>query len=588
MAVRSGWRRVRRNLWNLVALLIIVAALGAGVVQLGLPWLVRNPQQVERWLSDRLQRPVSVGKIASRWLRSGPELSLEGVVIGAAGKDGESLQLDRAALALNLFAPLQRNGVWNEFRLSGLELTLQRGADGRWTLGGLDLPQSPPGKQDGLGALGALVLNDLLLHVDDPRDSLQLDLAASELRLVNRSEGPRVLAKIRRAGTDNPPLDLVIDTSPDRRSGRAWIGGSELDLSTLLAALPLDDIRIDRASGAIDAWANWSDGALREVSLQFDLAGVRMQRADVGAVPAIDLDALSGVARFRLDAQGWDIDVADWRLARPGQPPSEPARFAMRRSGDPAHWLAAADRVDIAGLAPLATLAPGVPNGLRSWLAEAVPEGVLDGPKFRYDGPSDYQLSTGFSGLAASAVGHKPGIHSLSGSIVGDAQATMISLPMQALQLDFPGVFRTPFRYSAMGGDIVVWRDDDGWHTSTNRLAFEGEGYRGELRGSVAFPADRSRPSLDVAATIQHADLTAAKLFWPVNVPPKAMQWLDDAFLAGGLTAQAVFRGNLEDFPFRDDEGRFEAVAELNDMQLSFNPDWPTADHVNATATILN
>ncbi len=588
MAVRSGWRRVRRNLWNLVALLIIVAALGAGVVQLGLPWLVRNPQRVEGWLSDRLQRPVSVGKITSRWLRGGPELSLEGVVIGAAGKDGESLHLDRAALALNLFAPFQRNGVWNEFRLSGLELTLHREDDGRWTLRGLDLPQSPPEQKGGLGALGALVLDDLLLHIDDPRDSLRLDLAASELRLVNRDAGPRVLAKIRRAGTDNPPLDLVIDSSPDRRSGSAWIGGASLDLSILMATLPLDDIQIDKADGAIDAWASWDDGALREVSLQFDLAGVRMQRTGLDELPAVELDALSGVARFRLDADGWDIDVADWRLARAGQPASEPARFAMRRSGEPARWLAAADRVDITGLAPLATLAPGVPDGLRSWLAEAAPQGVLNGPMFRYDGPNNYQLSTGIAGLAARAVGHKPGIHSLSGSIVGDAEATLLSLPKQALELDFPAAFRTPFRYSALGGDIVVWRDDDGWQASTDRLAFEGEGYSGELRGSVAFSADRSKPSLDVAATIQHADLTAAKLFWPVTTPPKAMQWLDDAFLGGSLRAQAVFRGNLEDFPFRDDQGRFEAVAELDDMQMRLNPEWPTADHINATATFIN
>ena len=588
MAVRSGWRRVRRNLWNLVALLIIVAALAAGLVQLGLPWLVRNPQKVESWLSERLQRPVSVGKITSRWLRGGPELSMERVVLGPAGENQQSVQLDRAALALNLFAPFQRNGVWNEFRLSGLELTLFRETDGRWTLRGLDLPQSPHNRNDGLGALGALVLEDVLLRVEDPRNSLQLDLDASELRLVNRSAGPRVLAKIRRAGTDNPPLDLVIDSSPDRRSGSAWIGGAKLDLSTMLATLPLDDIRIDNANGAINAWAKWNDGALRELSVQFDLSAVRMQRTDLDGLPAVDLDSLSGVARIRLDAQGWDIDVADWRLARPGQAPSQPARFAMRRSGDPARWLAAADRVDITGLAPLATLAPGVPDGLRSWLAEATPQGVLDRPKFRFDSPSDYQLSTGFSGLAASAVGHKPGINALSGSIIGDAEATLISLPGQALQVDFPGAFRTPFRYSALGGDIVVWRDEEGWQIRTDRLAFEGEGYGGELRGGVAFPPDRSNPSLDVAATIRHADLMAAKLFWPVTTPLKAMQWLDNAFLGGSLSAKAVFRGNLEDFPFHDDQGRFEAVAELDDMQIRFDPEWPTADHVNATATFVN
>ena len=589
MAARSGWRRVRRNLWNLVALLIIVAALGAGVVQLGLPWLVRNPQRVEQWLSARLERPVTIGSVSSRWLRGGPELALENVEIGAAGANGASLHFDRAALALNPFAIFQRNGAWNEFRLSGLELSLSHDSDGRWSLRGLDLPTSPANKGDGLGALGALVLEDLVVHLDDPQHAVKVDLAASELRLINRSAGPRVLGKIRRVGSDNPPLDIVIDSSPDHRRGNAWIGGQGLDLAALASRLPLDDIRIDRARGAIDAWASWDDGALREVSVKFELADVRMQRIDVDALPAVDLDALSGVARFRLDAGGWDIDVADWRLARPGKPLSEPARFAMRRSGEPAQWLAGADRIDIAGLAPLATLAPGVPDGLRRWLADAVPQGVLDHPRLRYDSADAYQLSTGFSGLAATAVGHIPGVSSLSGSIVGDAEATLVSIPKQPMQLDFPGVFRTPFRYSEIGGDVVAWHEDDGWQVKTGQLAFEGEGYGGILTGGVSFPIDRSQPALDVALALQHADIGAAKLFWPVNVmPPKAVQWLDDALVHGSLTTHAVFRGNLEDFPFHNDEGRFEAIAELDDLQMRFHPDWPTADHVNATATFAN
>ncbi|MEO7916843.1 MAG: hypothetical protein ABIR16_04305, partial [Dokdonella sp.] len=549
---RSGWRRLRRFVWNTFALLIIVAALAAGFVQLGLPWLERNPQRVEQWLSERLQRPVTIGSVSSRWLRGGPQLALNNVVIGAATTSGTPLQLERAALALNLFAPFQRNGAWNEFRLGGLELSLVRGDDGQWSLRGLDLPSAPANDDDGLGALGALVLTDLLVHIDDPKRDIKLDLAASELRLINRSNGPRVLGKIQRSGGSNPPLDLVIDSSPDRRSGNAWLGGRDLDLANLLNALPLDRIRVDKANGAIDVWASWSDASLRDVSMKFDLARVRLQRTDVDTLPPVALDALSGVARFRLDRDGWDLDVADWRLTQPGLSASQPAQFALRRRGEPARWVAGADRVDIAGLAPLATLAPGVPDGLRSWLAEAEPQGVLDQPQIHFDSAASYRLSTGFSGLAARAVGRKPGLSAVSGSIVGDAQATLISLPPQSLQLEFPGALRSPLRYSRIGGDIVAWRGEDGWHIEATPIDFEGDGYGGQLRGGVAFPPDRSKPSLDVALALQKAELGAAKLFWSASAPPKALNWLDNAFQGGSINANAVFRGNLDDFPFQN------------------------------------
>jgi uncharacterized protein (TIGR02099 family) len=72
-------------------------------------------------------------------------------------------------------------------------------------------------------------------------------------------------------------------------------------------------------------------------------------------------------------------------------------------------------------------------------------------------------------------------------------------------------------------------------------------------------------------------------------MPPKAVLWLDEAFEQGRVThGSALFRGNLRDWPFRNAEGRFEAIAEVADTRLRFRNDWPVGENVAGTARFLN
>ena len=75
--VRARLRRLRFALLGIAATVVILLGIAAGVVQLALPWLERNPGQVERWLSERLQRPVRIGHVDGAWIGGGPVLVRE-------------------------------------------------------------------------------------------------------------------------------------------------------------------------------------------------------------------------------------------------------------------------------------------------------------------------------------------------------------------------------------------------------------------------------------------------------------------------------------------------------------------------------
>src|SRR3954471_4523922 len=166
--LRRTLRRIRFALFALVTTAVIALAVLMGLTQLAMPWLVRNPERIEAWLSERLQQPVSIGGVSGAWIAGGPQLTLDHVRIGAGGGALRPLEIPRAELALSLYAPFQRARAWSEFRLVGLDVAFTRDDDG-WHLRGPAIGGASvaPRGELSMGALGVLVLKDLKLAIDD-------------------------------------------------------------------------------------------------------------------------------------------------------------------------------------------------------------------------------------------------------------------------------------------------------------------------------------------------------------------------------------------------------------------------------------
>ncbi|ANB17741.1 TIGR02099 family protein [Dokdonella koreensis DS-123] len=591
---RRRWRRVRRAVAATLATIVIALGVLVGIGQLVVPWLVRNPDRVETWLSERIHRPVTIGHIAARWVRGGPQLVLENVLIGPRAPDQTPLRLQRAELALNLFAPFQRNRAWNEFRLAGLDLALERDAAGRWQMHGFDLDVTAT--SDPLGALGVLVLVDLKLRLDDEKHAIHWQVGASELRVVNRGAELYVLGKVRSLDNESTPLDLITSIRRGEGRGRLYLSGADVDLGRLLREQSYAGARLQSGRGSVQAWAEWDGGQVLDLRTRVDLrdlalAGTAPGPAPGASQPLAAFERLALALRWRRGSgEAWALDIADFALTQAGQA-YPPMRIGVDYQGSqPLRWRAGADTLALAPLARLTALADRLPDGLRTWLRDAAPRGRIDGLAVRYDAPDDYALEGRFAEVGFVPAGKAPGIVRLDGQVRGDAQAVLIELPLQAVTADFPGVFRWPLAFGEFGGDVLLRPVEGGWRLETDRIGFEGEGYGGELRGGIELLRGRPRPVLDLYAAVAHGEVQAAKRFWPVNVMPRpAVDWLDRALVAGRVAGgRAVFRGDLAEWPFDTFGGRFEAVAEIEDTQLQYLGEWPRVEGLKATARFVN
>ncbi len=596
MIWRARLRRLRFALMALLAGAVILLGVLAGLTQLAMPWLQNHPQHVERWLSERLGRPVAIGQVRGAWMGGGPVLELDDVRI--AGKDAQQapLAIARAELVFDLYALFKRNRAVSEFRVSGLDLQLVN-LDGHWQLRGLDFTPSAD-DDDGfsMGALGAVELTDLKVSIEDASRDLHVALGMPVLRLLNRGDITRVVGRVRLLDTDSPPLELVADLDINRRSGELYVGGRNIDLERAVARQAPAGVQVGGGRGDVQLWAHMQAAAVSDVRVRVDLRDVQFAAAQPVALdgetevtPHVAFDRLAFVARWLREADGWTFDLADFVAERGA--PATPGRLSLERRGSDAQplWRAGASALPLEPFGNLAMLPTQTPAGLRRWLYLAHPRGALADAQLRWRDGDDYDVGARLRGVDLATANFAPGVDHLDLDVHGDAQATLIELPQQSARVDYQRVFRKPFLLSQLGGDVIARRTDDGWRVETERIGLEGEGFGLELRGGVDLHPDR-RPSIDMYALIAHAEVPAAKLFWPMtSMSPKAIAWLDRGLVDGRIVeGRAAIRGELAAWPFHDHSGLMVARAEVADMTLLYDANWPRAEKLHAIANFVN
>lgn len=559
-------------------MLVIGLAVLVALAQLLLPLLARHPDWVAAQLGQRLHRPVSFDSLQGRWSGSGPLFLMRGVSVGAApGESGKALQIPQAELKLDFGAWLLPSRHLLTLHVRGLELNLSHDAGGRWHVNGMGVAGSASQQHVSLEHVSLdLWLENLQVRVRDDVVGKRYALLAPQLRVSHHNGQLRFGGTLQRNGAAGR-LHVVGRFHDDGSSGRLWLGADNVQLQPLLAGVDLGGYRVTQGHGQLSAWLNWRDGHLRHTLVRFDLAQLAMT-APGGAQASTS--ALRGIAGLSADGDGyqlrWAGDDGSTLLADIDHAGSAQASAAI-----------AAHALRLAPLLPWLALKPQMKPALAGWLGSGHPQGQLDDLHLRWSKAEGISaLAASFTDLGIKPVGKLPGIDHLQGRLRGDAEGFSLSLPTQTLTVRVPELFRQPLVLSNIAGTFAAWQQQGDWHLGVDTLAFAGAGYTGRVRGQVSLPSAGGAPFVDLYTSIDHADVGAAKLFWPLgSMSPGTIHWLDRVLVAGAIdNAQVVLRGNLADWPFRHNEGRFEAQAQLSGLDINYGADWPHAQEVKATA----
>ena len=585
--LRRRLRRVRRGTVYILAVALVLLALVLGTASQVLPLAERHPDRVAAWLSARAGRPISFDAVQTAWTRRGPLLQMEGLRVG---EGGQAFSVGNAEMLVSIYAGLLPGVPLSELRLRGLDLVLEREPDGRWQVQGLPGQRQAGGDPfAALEGLGELQVIDGSLRVVSLANGVDALIPEVDLRL--RVDGDQVHAGLRAwaqpAGTGGPraaPVDAALRLERETGDGTAWVSAPMVDVAPWAPLLAGYGVQVAGGHGSAQVHARLAGKRIAEVTADVELEQLRLRATD-GLVPELALGDANGLVRWRLVDGGWRMEAPRLRLVHAGRE-LDYGGLLVAGGSRPA---LVAERLEVAPLLQVAALSNRVSAQARKWLVESAPAASLQDVEVFSGAEGRIRARARVEGVAFEPAGDKPGLRGLAGRLEGDEAGLALQLdPGRSLQFDWPAGFGMVHTLS-LDGTIAGWRGEDGWSVGTGGLRLRGKDFGADARGLLRWNTGGGRPWIDIAADLDPTALPVARGFLVRHLMPETLQqWLDNALVGGTLVdGRALVTGDLDDWPFTGNEGRFEARGLIQDATLRFQPDWPLANQLEAEVAFI-
>ncbi len=604
----TGWRRrlsqFKSIAWTAFAMCAIGLAVLVGLGSLLLPYAGRWTPQITGWLEQQLGQPVQIQQLSARWEGNGPRLRLSGVTVGSGR---ETLYIDDAEVAVDTLAFVRPGAGLAHFRVLVEEVVVNRDLNGNWGLKGL------PGGDGPLPALGLLQgmgLRAGRLSFRDEATGHQLDLGELDLDLRNRAKLTRLAGQLSQA--DRGAVQFVLEQG--RAGSRVYLSIRDLDLVHWQQQLPVAGLVA--TGGFLDGelWGSFSAGQIDDLQWQGSLDGLRLRpltqasgtddlgpQADAGAagdsalaqpqqMPAapILLSLRDAIARFSRVDGGWVAQLLEGELET-ASGIWDSSALSVSAGGQQLNF--SADWLPLADLAGLLPMLQQVPEPVKAMVSGSELRGLAQDLRLsmeRVDGDLAINGAVAISALGWEAAGARPGINNLNVALEFDHQkVTVRPAAASAVTLTMPQVFRWPLVLTELDGPLTVsWAGNP--LLQIPALSLRTDGVQGILR--LTAEANGNRPFVDLQLHVSEGQVAEAKRFWPRNkFSENLLSWLDSGLLAGTVTGgTALLYGDLDDWPFRSGEGRFEARAVVEGGRLDYDSSWPIAEDIDATIGFNN
>lgn len=579
--LRAGrTRRWIRHLVRLGAVLVIALAAIVATLRLALPWLVSDPQRVARLLSERLQAPVSLAGSTAEVLGATPYLRLQGLQVGSGD---QKLVLAEAELELDLSALFLRwRPVIADLRLRGLDIELLRTPDGLQVRG---LPLPSGGSFDALAwaeRVGQLSLRDSRFRWSDAGNQTTWTVDALDVRMQQRN------GQLQMGARTSEGLALVAHFDPDAAQPlQAWLHGSQIAIpdhhlrvwdATLLGGQMDIDLR-----AALDAGGDWQVQGHLQVQDSVVQGRTFALPEDEGLLqPRVRLPLLRMAGQVAGRADGGVLGAFEVQTdLQTGQVHLE------QRPGAGLRW--SAQDLDLRMLANLGQSSARVPAPLASMLYRLQPVGVIRQAS-GWLGPHPW-ARIALTGVGIE--GPSPQLPDLAGldlDVMLDAQAAVYTLTAPQAQFHWPLALRTTLPFDAAAQGVVAWSHST-FEVEADQLRVAHADAVGVGHARLRVAQDQP-PELELALEVQGGSVGTAKHFWLLHrMPPRAVEWLDRALVAGRVTEGALtLRGPLgaPHWPYREHQGRLDAHARLVDGVVDYHPEWPQASGLQADVQFIN
>lgn len=590
-ALRTALWRARTLLWTALSILVILAAVTVGVGKLLMPYTARYQPQLEAWLSREFGREVVLDGFEGEWNAFGPRLRLRGMQLHPPGGGPAEVAIEEAALDLKPFNALVPGRAWYNFLVIGANFRLARNDDGSFELSGLGAGASPrPGSSGGLRHLvgiGEIILENSSLEYEHAARGIRLKLTAIDAR-VQLDDESASLSLAADLEHDEPgwvygaveATALLEFSAAGRVSGARWqLSVRDLLLDPLQGRLPSSRLMPQQGLVNGDIWGDWLAGEPVAVRGTVDLRSGRLGHG-AGAILVQQATARFGwIYGGRGD---WRVDLHDLRFDD-GVAPWAAPNLALARSlaQDVGLWISA----DVLPLDVSLQLSRDILSLYGTALPAALPEtaeGSVSGLDLVLDSRWRMKYARGQTRDAGvRGWGRWPGVHGFDADVAFDGGMGAVEIYARELVIDWPRMFSEVLRFRLptcrAGVDLEA-----GWRVSLADCHLFNDDLA--VHGDLVISSNEGRPAVDANLAISRGTIERLSRYWPQGImKPNVVSWLRNGLQAGEIEqGRFQIHGDMDNWPFRSNRGRFEARVRVSGAALDYAPGWPQASGLDA------
>ena len=393
-------------------------------------------------------------------------------------------------------------------------------------------------------------------------------------------------------------LEFSVDMSGEMLSQQSWQGAffakaDALRLPEWQSTLGISGFNIQDGKTSFSLWGDFSNGQIRQLDGQVNLDEARVHLEQLQN--NISLQHLESLFSVKREGNDWRINVDRLKIADKGHAWPDNKLSVLISSGkqDASRDLSFSAKV-IPATEVMAWLKDNnlLARPELSLLAGIDPGGKLNDVYFSsaldYHAGAPFELSAGLERFSAKPYGKIPGVEGLSATLRMNRDGGTLALDSGNTLLSFGTLFRDPVFLQKLKGDVSWFRRYGEWHINTEKLRAENADIESTSRVRLVVPENVRATTMDLATDFSTGNAWRKSAYLPTGIMSKGLvKWLDDSILAGKVEhGKAVYSGRLSEFPYARRNGRLLVEFDATDVDLRFQPDWPSIMQADIHAEI--
>lgn len=599
--MQQGRLRLLRHVWHVFGFLIISFALVISAVRLSTPYLNRHYSGLQLFLESQLKVPVKTNRIIFRWQGSLLVASLNQIEVYDENNEHLIALADSVKLFVHPLKSLLTGKIYfKEIVVHGLHTSLQQNETGSYEVKGFNMRPSEALNAGGWRDLiqswlarwpmDGIKLVDTNIHViTNEGGSWPLSDIGIHIKKESRYIVMSALATVL---NEKEPTHLAVRAKADLQDVTQPIVAHTSIYHLPLSAIPWP---ADFYSGgtalqghaSFQTWIKFSHNTLQQMDVQFYLDEIGMQQTS----PVEQTHQLSGLLRYEQGAPTqWKISASQIKLDH-----NEAFSFQLEKQQDASPYLF---KIKDLALQPwwlllnqYPKMQENIPTKLKSLPLSgnlAYAAGMIT-PAAEGQ-PWQYAINAGFTQLNIGQIAALPGISNINLMLNLDEMGGFANIQTDKSLLFYSNLSDQPLLITDVNLPIAWFQRENGWLIQSGQLTAKLDAEPLMAYLSVEVPRDGNIEP-EIAWYAPHLLMNRVQYNFPTTAldDPASLEWIKTATIQG-LCSQVngFYRGQAAEFPFSKQQGRFELVAEANDVYFNYDPDWPAITQGNLKVTLAN